>query len=55
MRLREITARFDLDYRIKGNRENRHWVINAAHNERLYLANSLKAAAVRECKFILRV
>lgn len=35
-RLREIPARSDLDDGIKGNREaieNRHWVINAAHNE----------------------
>lgn len=35
-RLREISARSDLDDGIKGNREaieNRHWVINAAHNE----------------------
>jgi len=33
-----------------------HWVINAANvMNRLYLAGSLKAAAIRECKFIPRV
>jgi len=52
-----ILARAGLKAIAQRSSEPPHWVINAANHavmNRLYLAGSLKAAAIRECKFIPR-